>query len=54
MTSSLQTILAFAIVTAAAAWLVWNALRKKKSGCSGGDCGALRPEVKKLQAKLKR
>ena len=42
-------------IALAAAFLLRSWLRKKKSpGCgSTGDCGAISPEVKKLQAKLK-
>ena len=53
MSSSLQTFLAFGFVALAAAFLLrsWFS-KKKKSGC-GGACGAVNPEVKKLQARLK-
>ena len=56
MSSSLQTLIALAIVALAAALLVRSWLKKrKKPGCgSSGDCGAISPEVKKLQARLKR
>ena len=55
MSSSLQTLIALALVALAAAFLLRSWLRKKKSpGCgSTGACGAISPEVKKLQAKLK-
>ena len=54
MNAELQTIAALLIVAFAAAWLVVRALkRKKRPGC-GDDCGALSPEVKRLQARLKR
>jgi hypothetical protein len=54
MSPSIQTILALAFVALAAAWLLrgWFG-RKKSSGCSSGECGAISPEVKKLQARLK-
>ena len=56
MSSSLQTLIALGLVALAATFLLRSWLRKKKSpGCgSTGDCGAISPEVKKLQAKLKR
>ena len=56
MSSSLQTILAFVLVALAVTFLLRSWLRKKKSpGCgSTGACGAVSPEVKKLQARLKR
>ncbi len=54
LSSSLQTILALALVALAAVYLVWSAVKKRKQPGCGGDCGAVSPEVKKLQAKLKR
>jgi len=56
MSSSLQALIALALVAIAAAFLLRSWLRKKKSpGCgSTGACGAISPEVKKLQAKLRR
>ena len=54
MSDTLQTFLAFSVVLAAALWLARRALAKKKSaGCGGGDCCAVSPEGKKLQAQLK-
>ena len=55
MSSSLQTILALSLVALAAVFLLrlWFS-KKKKSGCGGGACGAVNPEVKALQARLKR
>jgi hypothetical protein len=54
MSSTLQTILAFGLVALAAAFLLRSWLgRKKSSGC-GGACGAVSPEIKALQARLKR
>jgi hypothetical protein len=55
MSSSLQTLIALALVALAAAFLLRSWLRKKKSpGCgSTGECGAISPEVKKLQSRLK-
>lgn len=56
MSASLQTLLALGLVTLAVAYLLWTWFGpKKKSGCgSSGACGAVSPEVKKLQAHLKR
>lgn len=54
MTPEIQTLLALAVVAIAAVWLTRRVLRKKAShGCGGGECGAVSPEVKKLQARLK-
>jgi hypothetical protein len=55
MSSTLQTVIALGLVGAAAGWLIFSALRKKhSSGCGGGGCAAVSPEVKKLRARLKR
>jgi hypothetical protein len=56
MSSSLQTLIALGLVALAAAFLLRSWLRKKKTpGCgSTGECGAVSPGVKQLQAKLKR
>jgi hypothetical protein len=53
MTPEVQSVLALVAVGIAAVWLVRRAFRKKSGGCGGGDCGAVSPEVKKLQVKLK-
>lgn len=54
MSSSLQTIIALALVALAAALLLRSWLGKKKSsGCGNEGCGAVSPEIKKLQRKLK-
>lgn len=54
MTPQLQTILALVIVAVAAIWLVARAVgRRKHPGC-GSECGAVSPEIRKLQARLKR
>ena len=54
MSSSLQTIIALGLVAVAAALLLrsWFG-KRKKPGCGGETCGAVSPEVKKLQARLK-
>jgi attachment p12 family protein len=55
MSSSIQTIVALVLVAVAAGWLIYNATKKRRSSsCGGGECGAISPEVKKLQARLKR
>jgi hypothetical protein len=55
MSPQLQTAAALAIVAITATWLVFRTLAKKRnSSCGGGDCGAISPEVRKLQARLKR
>jgi hypothetical protein len=54
MSARTQTIVALAIVAVTVALLVRIYVQKcRKPGC-GGDCGALSPEVKKLQARLKK
>jgi len=55
MSSSLQTILALGIVVIAVALLIRSYLKKGKNpGCGSEGCSAISPEVKKLQARLKR
>jgi len=56
MSASLQTTFALGLALAAVAYLLWTWFGpKKKTGCgSAGECGAISPEVKKLQAHLKR
>ena len=56
MSASTQTILALAIVALTVVLLVRSAVKKRhKPGCGCGDaCSAVTPEVKKLQAHLKR
>jgi hypothetical protein len=55
MSSSFQTIIALAIVAIATGLLLrsWFG-RKKSSGCGSDGCSAVSPEIRKLQAKLKR
>lgn len=45
---------ALVIVAIAVIWLVLRALAKRRNPGCGSDCGAISPEVKKLQAHLKR
>jgi hypothetical protein len=54
MSASLQTIAALGLVALAATLLVRSWLNKKKHPGCGADCGAISPEIRKLQAKLKR
>ncbi len=54
MSSQLQSILALVVVAVAATWLVARALAKRGKGSCGDDCGAISPEIKKLQAHLKK
>lgn len=54
MSPATQTVTALAIVALAATWLVRRWLAKRKSGGCGDDCGAISPEVRKLQRQLKR
>ena len=54
MSPSSQTVAALVIVGLTAALLVFAYFKKRsKPGC-GGDCGAVSPEIKKLQANLKK
>ena len=54
MSSSLQTIIALGIVVIAAGLLLWSWFGKKKASGCGDSCGAVSPEIKKLQKQLKR
>ncbi|HWA87395.1 MAG TPA: hypothetical protein VG710_14300 [Opitutus sp.] len=54
MTPEFQTLAALAVVAVAATWLVLRALAKRRQPGCGGDCGAVSPEVKRLQARLRR
>ncbi len=54
MSAQLQTILALLVVAFAVTYLVRSALKKRQSPGCGDNCGAVSPEIKKLQAKLKR
>ena len=53
MSPTLQTVFALAIVAVAAVWLVLRALAKRRNPGCGSDCGAVSPEIRKLQARLK-
>lgn len=54
MSSQIQTYVALAVVALAATWLVLRAIAKRKHPGCGSDCGAVSPEIKKLQAHLRR
>jgi hypothetical protein len=54
MSSILQTLIALALVALAATLLIRSALRKRKQPGCGDDCGAVSPEIRELQAKLKK
>jgi hypothetical protein len=54
MSASFQTLVALAIVVLAAVLLVRAFWKKRKSPGCGADCGAVSPEIKKLQAKLRK
>ncbi len=54
MSSQLQTVAALAIVAITATLLILRSLAKRKNPGCGGNCGAVSPEVRKLQAQLKR
>lgn len=53
MSATFQTVAALALVALAAIWLIVRAIAKRKNPGCGGDCGAISPEVRKLQARLK-
>ena len=53
MSASLQTILALGIVAITAILLARSFLKKRNTPGCGSNCGAVSPEIKKLQAKLK-
>lgn len=55
MSSPLQTVVALVIVAVALTLLLRSWFGKRKqSGCGNEGCSAVSPEIKKLQAKLKR
>jgi len=54
MSPNLQTFIALGVVAVAATLLVRSWLNKKKQPGCGANCGAVSPEMKRLQAKLKR
>lgn len=52
MSAEIQTIVALSVVAAAATWLVLRALAKRRNPGCGTDCGAVSPEIKRLQSHL--
>ena len=55
MSATLQTIIALGIVAVAATLLLRSWFAKRKSpGCGSENCSAVSPEIKKLQAKLRK
>jgi hypothetical protein len=54
MSAEFQTVVALVIVALAIVGLIVRAIRKRgRPGC-GHECGAVSPEVKRLQARLTR
>ncbi|MEY4939752.1 MAG: hypothetical protein RIQ93_1487 [Verrucomicrobiota bacterium] len=54
MTPTFQTTAALLIVALVAAAFVVRAIKRRRNpGCGGGDCGAISPEMRKLQARIK-
>lgn len=51
MSPQLQSIITFALVGFAAAWLLWRWFAKRKNPGCGGECGC---EAQKIIASLKR
>jgi hypothetical protein len=54
MSSTLQTLIALAVVVIAATFLLRSWFGNQKTPGCGGNCGAVSPEVKKLQQRLHR
>lgn len=54
MSSEIQTIIALIVVALAATWLALRANTKRKNPGCGSDCGAVSPEIKRLQSHLAR
>jgi FeoB-associated Cys-rich membrane protein len=54
MSTSLQTVIALGLVALATILLVRSFLKQRKQPGCGANCGAVSPEIKKLQARLKR
>ncbi len=53
MTSTGQTVGALLVVALAAAGLLWRALaRRGRSGCEGGECGAVSADAKAFLKKI--
>lgn len=54
MTPEVQSILALLVVALAVAGLLWRSYRKRKQPGCGTECGAVSPEIKRLQKQLSR
>ena len=54
MSAQTQTFVAHDLVAVSAALLVRSWFKKRKNPGCGESCGAVSPEIKKLQARLKR
>jgi hypothetical protein len=54
MSPAIQTVIALALVAAAAAFLIRSAWRKRKQPGCGDSCGAISPEIRELQARLRK
>lgn len=55
MSASLQTVVALGIVAVTVTLLIRSWLMKRQQpGCGSESCSAVSPEIKKLQAKLKK
>jgi len=52
MTPEIQSTLALVIVAMAAIWLIARSVAKRRNPGCGSDCGAVSPELKKLQSHL--
>jgi hypothetical protein len=52
MTPEIQTTLALVVVALAVIWLIARAIAKRRNPGCGSDCGAVSPELKKLQSHL--
>jgi hypothetical protein len=53
MSAEFQTIAALVVVALTAAWLIARVVGKRRNHGCGSDCGAVSPEMKRLQSKLK-
>jgi hypothetical protein len=55
MSPEIQTVVALAIVAAAACWLLWRAWAGRgRSGCGDGACGAVSPEARAWRKKMRK
>lgn len=54
MTPEVQTLLALLVVALAIGGLAWRAYAKRKNPGCGSECGAVSPELKRLQKQLAR